>query len=158
MGAPFEDIRDQAREEASRRWDEATERLKFATEYAHAGLKGLFLANGGAILALLTFLGNNRSARVESNDIWWAFISFAVGLSGVLAAYIAGYASHASTMQAIFARYANALSVSQGVPGSADSTKYDKLANRTENFGIALFVASLVSFVCGAFLALDAIT
>ena len=151
-------IRQQANDEASRRWDEAAERLKFATAYAHAGLKGLFLANGGAIVALLTFLGNAQAAHVEKHKIWWAFVCFTLALSLVLAAYIAGYASHASSMQATFARYMNALRAAQGFPGNSDAARDESRANFTENLGLAFVVASLALFVCGAFVALDAIT
>ena len=158
MNELVQDRRNQAKDEASRRWDEASERLKYATEYAHAGLKGLLLANGGAIVALLTFVGNAQTSHVDKHEIWWAFGAFTIGLCSVLAAYIAGYVSHASSMQATFARYINALHTAQGFAGDADGSKDERRADRSENVGVGFVVGSLVLFMIGAFVALSAIT
>lgn len=74
----FSVMDDQERRRAIARHDyedfkaETAERLKLQAEMAHAALKGLTLANGGAIVALFTFLGNSRSA-VDRGDLWWAF-------------------------------------------------------------------------------------
>ena len=157
MGETSDSIREQASGEATRRWEEAAERLKFATEYAHAGLKGLFLANGGAILALLTILGNAKVPHLAKHGIFCAFVCFTLGLSAVLAAYIMGYVSHASSMQATFARHMNALQTAEGVPENSDSTGHDRHANWAENLGFFFVVVSLALFISGAFVALDAI-
>lgn len=53
---------------------DAADRIKYQVEYRHAALRGLTIVNGGAIIALFTFIGNDRSAVLHLNPtmIWWA--------------------------------------------------------------------------------------
>ena len=50
----------------------ASERLRFQQETAVAAIKSLTLVNGGAILALLTFIGNSP-AKYNVGDLEKAF-------------------------------------------------------------------------------------
>ena len=59
---------------------DAEKRLEFADSYAHAGLKSLFLVNGAAIVALLTFVGNADLEFDKSGD----FLVFCMVLDGNL--------------------------------------------------------------------------
>ena len=149
---------DLAAKEADRLRTEASERLKLANEYALGGLKGLFLANGGAIVALLTFVGNEKARNVNADGLWCGFIWFSLGLAAILAAYVAGYVSHANYMQAEFKLSAqedsNAFQTGNNYDHSADETR----GNFAENVGIGLVIISLGMFVLGAFASLDAIT
>jgi len=64
--------------------------------FATLGLKSLLLANGGALVALLTFLGNVQgfpSARVA---IWWAFALFVAGLFLALISVVFAYFAQSS--------------------------------------------------------------
>ncbi len=143
---------------ADQHWNEASERLKYATDYAQAGLKGLFLANGAAIVALLTFIGNAKEMRFDSLGIWWAFAWFSSGVAAVLATNILGYVSQASYMQASLRLSWQAESDAHETGQTFKPQKYEGLGSWAEGVGIFLAVASLMAFVAGAFVALDAIT
>jgi hypothetical protein len=60
-------------------------------ELASIGLKGLLLANGGALVAMLTFVGNYDQQPLVIASLWLAFAMFVVGLVGTLAAIVFGY-------------------------------------------------------------------
>ena len=150
--------RELAIKEADRRWNEASERLKYATGYAQAGLKGLFLANGAAIVALLTFIGNAKEMRFDSLGIWWAFALFSSGVATVLATNILGYVSQALYMQASLRLSWQADSAAHETGQTFKPQKYEDRGSWAEIAGIVLAVISLSAFVVGAFVALDAIT
>lgn len=69
------------------------DRLKYATDFAQAALRGLLTINGGAIIALFTFIGHN-GAVFSREAIWWAFTAFSLGLVSAVAAQMCGYLSH----------------------------------------------------------------
>lgn len=144
--------------EAERHWNEASDRLRLANDYAHGGLKGLFLANGGAIVALLTFLGNAKTLNHNSVELWCGFFSFSIGLGSVLAAYIAGYVSHAFYMQAAANRSAEEASKANHTNREFDSSSPDRKGSCAEWTGIGFAIAALMFFLIGAFMALAAIT
>jgi len=153
------ELREQlAAKEGDRRWHEASDRLKMANEYAHGGLKGLFLANGGAIVALLTFIGNAKLQQADAAALQCSFTLFSLGLGLVLAAYIAGYVSHAYSMQAALNQAAQEDGIAHRTGESFDSSTPDNKAGRAECFGIVLAALALALFVSGAFVALGAIT
>ncbi|MBS0482604.1 MAG: hypothetical protein JSR96_10715 [Proteobacteria bacterium] len=143
--------------EVDRHWGDASERLKSASEYALGALKGLFLANGGAIVGLLTFVGNAHEAHIKVGGIRSAFALFALGLSAVLVAYIAGYVSQAYNMQASDRRAWHAYERASAPEVLQHVDSLARQANRAENIGIGMVVASLVLFITGAFVALSAI-
>jgi hypothetical protein len=150
-------IKELAIKEADRRWDEAAERLRYSVEYAQAGLKSLFLANGAGIIGLLTFVGNS-DAVIKPTNLWWAFACFSVGLASVLAAYVAAYMSQTSIMNAAFNQSRNAESAAYDIGKTYDDKKFETNGEREVKAGVAAAVFGLISFVSGAFVALDAIT
>ena len=115
---------------------ESKHHLQLSTDYALAGLKGAFAANGAAIVALLTFVGN-RKVVVEPDALWWAFVWFSSGIFLVLLAHIAGFLAQASHM---------------------NGEKYYSRGERLAWAGLGMGILSVLSFVVGAFVALDAIT
>ncbi len=149
--------RDLALKEAERRWKDASERLKYATDYAQAGLKGLFFANGAAIVALLTFLGNTKKSQFDPQGIWWAFVWFTFGLAAVLLTNILGYVSQASYMNAILNSSRQADADAHETGHKFDSEDDEKRGSGAEIAGMSLAISSLTAFVAGAFVALDAI-
>ena len=144
--------------EAERQRDEGSARLKYATDYALAGLKGLFLANGAAIVALLTFIGGSMSSKIDSAGLWWSFAAFSVGLASVLLVYVLGYISLASGMQANFQASRRADSAAYKTGQTYDSSKHEIWASWAENVGVFVTFVSLAAFVRGAFWALNSIT
>ena len=149
-----------AMREGERQRDEGLARLKYATDYALAGLKGLFLANGAAIVALLTFIGGTNSSKIDKIDsagIWWSFAAFSVGLASVILVYVLGYISLASGMQSNLLASRSADSAAFKTGKIYDQSKHEKWANCAENAGVAITFVSLAAFLVGAFLALNAI-
>ena len=143
--------------EAERRWNETSERLRFSTEYAQSGLKGLFLANGAAIVGLLTFVGNAKVV-VEPVALWWSFVWFSLGLTCVLGAYLAAYWSQELLMNASFGEFCKAESAAYETGQVYNFTRYEKNGQRAVKVGLSLAIVALVFFVAGAFVALNAIT
>lgn len=146
-----------ARKEGDRRWDETAERLRYSTEYAQAGLKGLFLSNGAAIIALLTFIGNTNS-MFEPRALWWAFVWFSLGLTSVLGSYISAYLSQAILMNASYgeSKAADAAAFETGHEFEFES--FERNGELSASITLCLATISLGFFVAGAFVALDAIT
>ena len=136
---------------------DAQKRLDFSVGYAQAGIKALFLVNGTAILALLTFLGNGGDLH-EPRAIFWAFVWFTCGVTAVLIAYFGAYFSQAYYMQVSIAAAWNAQAVAHDIDrrfdGTSDRVKGD-LANKIAILGA---IGGLAFFIVGAFVALDAIT
>jgi len=146
-----------AREEGQRWWDSAHDRLNFSVQYAQAGIKSLFLANGGGILALLTLAGN-KGAILEPRALFWSFVWFGAGCFAALAIYIAGYISQGLVMQAEFHHSRQAISDSLELGRSFDATPFEKKSELTEKIGLICAFISLGMFVAGALVGLDAIT
>jgi hypothetical protein len=75
---------------------EMVERLKFQVGYSEAVIKALVLVNGGAMVALFTFVGNASQAnlfRFDIGQLWVAFALFATGISAALVAAVGGFFS-----------------------------------------------------------------
>ena len=68
----------------------AADRIKFQQEIGVAGNRSIMLANGGAIVALLTFIGNS-DAVYQAYDLKTAFICFGLGITSALLSFIASY-------------------------------------------------------------------
>lgn len=132
---------------------EGGERLKFQIDLAQSALKNLHLVNGGAIVALLTLIGNSK-ANFSQYAIGWAFVWFALGLSASLAAYFGAFYSQLFFMNASMRGAWNAQARSEGISGNHSIDRDVKLGNYGLNGAIFLAVSSLVFFIVGAFVAL----
>lgn len=129
-----------------RDWEDFKLRHEAAVGYALATLKTLTLVNGGAIIALLTFIGNDN-VKPEKEAIFWSFVVFSVGLA-------------LSTLDhglAYFVQESYLNSASNRMEG-ANVRATDKRGNRLISCAALCCLMSLVCFVAGAFVALDAIT
>lgn len=144
-------------DEAVRWWDSAHERLRFSVEYAQQGIKALFIANGGGIISLLTFAGNTKSV-VEPIALFWSFCWFGGGVSLALLTYIAGYVSQAEVMQDEFYSSRHAVLAWLDRAPEFETTIHAKRGEIAERIGIGCAIGSLVLFIVGAFVGLDAIT
>ncbi|WP_426255811.1 hypothetical protein [Sphingomonas sp. DC2300-3] len=88
---------------------EATDRIKNQMSIADATMKALLLANGGAMIALFTFVGNliAKSAgkpAFDAHALWTAFACFVAGLIAALLTHAFAFLSqerfyHASTYE-----------------------------------------------------------
>ena len=127
-------------------WEDFKLRHEAAVGYAQATLKTLTLVNGGAIISLLTFIGN-KNVRPENEAIFWSFVWFSIGLTLSTLAHGLAYLVQES--------YLN--SASNRIVGR------DQRGSDGRGGGLILGAAlccliSLALFVAGAFVALDAIT
>ena len=145
-----------AMKESDDRWNETNERLRYSVEYAQAGIKGLFLANGAAIISLLTFLGNT-SESVQERGMAWAFGWFTLGLTSALLAYFAGYFSQEKAMQAVFRRSRQAQSDALELGKTYDFETPERHTSTFVTCGVVSAFGALGFFVAGAFVALYAV-
>ncbi len=148
-----------ARMDAEARLQSASDRLKFQQETALAAIRGLTFANGGAILALLTFVGNQQG-KVDLIQMRGAFEAFAFGLGFALASYLGAYYS-----QSWFAHSETSDAWNYQSDMLSKPRQYTEVANQERRRGwifqlsaLGLIVGSLINFTMGAFQALEAIT
>ncbi|MBE5074437.1 hypothetical protein IM511_08975 [Erythrobacteraceae bacterium E2-1 Yellow Sea] len=150
-------VKDLAIKEGDRRWDEANDRLRYSVEYAQAGMKGLFLANGAGIISLLTFVGNSGQI-VEPVALWWSFCWFACGIAAILAAYVGAYLSQGYYMLTVFFDSRNAESAAYATGQNYDGSIEERKGDFASGAALFLSIVSLGLFIAGAFVGLDAIT
>lgn len=134
----------------------ANERSKHVIEIGMLALKSVFLVNGAAIVALLTFLGTVRGPANETM-MRVAFADFGVGL--VLALVATGVA-YITQQLFTFAEQDKAGAVYQAVIQNSPerpNAGASPIANVLQVVGFCLAAGSLLLFIMGAFAALDAL-
>ncbi|MGE3690593.1 MAG: hypothetical protein AB7F98_04355 [Novosphingobium sp.] len=144
------------KEDYAANWAEVGDRLRFQIEYVQSALKNLHLVNGGAIVALLTLIGNAK-IPFDKRAIWWAFFWFASGLIFALSAYAGAYFSQSYYMEATAKQAWNAQAKAHGTKKRWDFKFSSLMGNAALYSGVFCAVASLVCFVIGAFVALGGI-
>lgn len=72
-------------------YEEARLSDRAVVDLALMGLKSLLLVNGGALIAMLTFLGNVQTEFAHPWLLWFSFATFVSGLVLALVATILGY-------------------------------------------------------------------
>lgn len=135
---------------------EAKDRLQFQVDFAQSAMRNLLLVNGGAILALLTALGNS-TMRYDPKGLWWAFFWFSLGLVGALAAYFAAFFSQYFFYNGTLFQAWNAQQDAHDLERSHDPIPLFLRGDRALIIGVGLATVSLSSFLIGSFVALDAI-
>ena len=151
-------ISEEAKLNYERSTAEMVERMKIQTEFAHSVLRGLTLGNGGAIIALFTFIGNsNRSLPFEQQSIWCAFAIFIGGLTATFISAIGGYFSQSfylvSTTYEAWSSQAEML-------GNEQRWDHIKPYNRgtiAEYTGVAAAFIGLACFAVGSCFALSGV-
>ena len=144
-------------EEAGYLRRESDDRLKYGHVYGQEGLKGLFLANGSAIVALLTFIGHSGS-KVDPRGITWSFVWFVLGMVTCLASYFFQYLTQDHIMNATHNEALQKQSDALGWGKSYNFNHYKQKSRCTLRTSVALGLVSLALFSIGAFVALIAIT
>ena len=130
--------------------DEIPQRLQFQQDLALAALKGLTLVNGGAVVGLLTFIGN-RNVHVIQALLGNGMIAFVTGLVLNLSAYILGYISQAIFMNVTTHQAWNDQRVMMGLEMDDEPARYLKIGNRVLYPAILTAIGSLVAFGTGAY-------
>lgn len=139
---------------------EFSERLRIQETLGTAGLKALLIVNGGALIALFTFIGNTGAASTISDvdSVWRGFACFVAGLAAAVAAHVTAYFMQASFgHQTVFEMW-NAQAKALG-----DVPKHDPLTAYRAGYAymvvtVVLVLASLILFCLGAGLALAGVT
>lgn len=155
-----ERIRDINARDYARNDNEVNQRLEFQHEYAQSALKTAVLVNGGAIIALFTFIGNDR-ANVVGDGLWYAFAAFVAGLFFAQASYFGAFFSQANYMNLAFAR---AIRSRSALGNLRDETNWDEAEAAVETagdrylaIGLVCAILSLVGFVVGSGFALTSV-
>jgi hypothetical protein len=135
------------------------ERLKFQATFAEIAWRSLTLVNGGAIVALFTFIGNARPA-IDHSLIWVGFGCFAAGLVSNILSIMAGFFAQAFYMKSTTsAAWNKQLEMHGYEPQYAEVQVGEQRAgDRWEWTAIITAVASLLAFVAGAACALQGVT
>lgn len=150
--SPDEQKREMARLDYEYHRQETTDRLHIQEALGTGALKALVLINGGAIVALFTFLGNADADRIsfDSDQVWVGFGLFVGGLVAAVCAQIAGYFMQARFGVATTHEMWNAQAKSLGAEPQYDATKPYRDGMVCQGFAIFLVVAALVAFCAGA--------
>ncbi|MEM1196593.1 MAG: hypothetical protein AAGH57_10855 [Pseudomonadota bacterium] len=145
-------------EELNKDWEEAKgrffesdykKRMDMSNEYAQLAYRYLFLLNGGAVLALLTLLGNTQ-AEADAGGIFNAFIWFAGGLASVLVGVFSYHASQSASMLSSYYKSMDSFSKLAGGQGLDESDIHHKRANVSLLAARFFAAVSLLCFVCGS--------
>ena len=136
--------------------EEVLHRLEAQNELGQAALKSMMLANGGAIVALLTFIGN-KGPVLSKLMIKIGFGCFGAGLFVCLLAYFFAYFSQAEAMYVAAFRVQNAQSQMYGRPGVEAPPKHEKRATAYLLTAIGLLLVSLLAFGFGSCFTLQAL-
>jgi hypothetical protein len=136
--------------------DEAKDRLRYQVEFAQAVIRNLLLVNGGAVLALLTALGNS-TIRYNPRGLWWAFFWFGLGLVAALAAYFAAFFSQYFYYNGTLFQAWNAQRAAHDLEPTHDPMPQFRIGDRSLWVGVILATISVTGFLIGSFVALDAL-
>lgn len=138
---------------------EVAARLQYQFEYAQSALRTLVLVNGGAIIALFTFIGNEKAA-FDRDGLWLSFAWLVVALFCSLFAYFGAFFSQASFMQHSAYCAQGSREAAGGLNPDPHRRENERKARRNGNWfmviGLASSFASLGFFALGAWAALSA--
>jgi hypothetical protein len=115
--------------------EHAIETYRSLISISLAGLKTLMLINGGAVVALLTYLGQSPQGPNLATHVWWSLGAFVAGVVFCVAAFFGSY-------QTQFALYNE--SVSPATKSGLPHMKWQRIT-------IAFVLLSCVAFAVGAF-------
>ncbi|GAA0862465.1 hypothetical protein GCM10009115_09240 [Sphingopyxis soli] len=132
---------------------EVAQRLQFQHDFAQSALKTLVLVNGGAIIALFTFLGHERAAF----DLLWlkrSFAAFAAGLGLAMFAYFGAFYSQANYMTAVYQQAINSRSAMAALDLREDEEPAERWGTIFLRVGVGSALLALAAFVGGSVCAL----
>lgn len=147
-------IREIAMEDYRANLSETSDRLKYQVEFAQSALKNLHLVNGGAIIALLTFIGN-VNVEFDYRSLWWGFAWFCIGLTSSLMAYLGAYFSQAYFMNHTQKEAWSAQARARGMPDTSGGHREFKIGNIHLVMAIVFTFLSVVCFVIGSLVSLS---
>jgi hypothetical protein len=133
--------------------EDSAKRHQYQHEFSLAGFKTLILLNGGAIISLLTYIGNSDDKRM-TDPLSSAFIWYVCGLVTVMLAYLAAYASQGAFLSATATEAFKRLKLPEG---DESPQKHVTMGTLAIVAGVILCVVSLIAFVAGSWCAMGAL-
>jgi hypothetical protein len=138
---------------------DAAERVKNQMSIADATMKALLLANGGAMVALFTFVGNlvAKSSRVVPFDptrLWAGFACFVGGLIAALLVHALAFLSqdrfYNQSMVEAWRQQTSMLTQVRSTPGEKELAIYRQgMAFYRTGFFVALISIAMFAVGCG---------
>lgn len=144
---------------------DAAERNKAQLTIADAAMKALMLANGGAMIALFTFIGNlvaksPAAVPFSTQRLWGAFACFVVGLTAALLCYVCAFVSqdrfYNQAMVEVW-RQQEAWQRSLNSLPNAREVRFFKQGMAAYATGIVLAFCSIIAFMVGCGFALSGV-
>lgn len=136
--------------------EEVLHRLEAQNQLGQAALKSMMLVNGGAIIALLTFVGN-KGTVANACAVKWGMGLFGAGLFFALFAYFGAYFSQADAMLTAAYRVRNAQSQMAGGEGVEPPPIHERRANVLLFSAVGCVLLSLLLFGAGAIATMNGI-
>ena len=133
---------------------DSSERLRYQHEFALSGFKSLILINGGAIISLLTYVGNYDD-KIPSSWLRASMATYVIGLVLTPLAYLLSYQSQSLFMAGSFKR---AVMVRRGDGDLSEELTENRIGMRYVNGTIVAAVLALAVFIAGSVFAVLAIT
>lgn len=136
---------------------EAADRIKNQMSIADATMKALLLANGGAMVALFTFVGNliaksTTKPLFDAPALWTAFACFVAGLVAALLTHAFAFLSqerfYHQSMHEVW-RNQTMLLTGEGIDLSEPELRAVRFGQIAYCVAFVLAIASMVSFALG---------
>lgn len=142
--------------------EELVERLRNQMTFAEKALAAMMLANGGALIALFTFIGNTvgrSEAPLKFNTayLWGGFATFSLGVSLVLVTHFFAFFSQFNFYNQAgeeLWRHQRTLRTNVYDTDRAAEEKENRRGNDHVSLGVGTLVGSLLCFIGGAGLSL----
>lgn len=139
---------------------EFSDRLRIQETLGTAGLKALMLVNGGALIALFTFIGNSGAGGTITNvdNVWQGFAAFVGGLVAAVAAHITAYFMQANFGYATTYEMWNSQAKALRMEPKHDGDPSFRVGTTYMIVTVILILISLLLFCIGSGLALAGVT
>ena len=127
-------------------------RVRYPHDFSLAGFQSLILINGGAIIGLLTYAGNQNDS-VAAHQLSGAFICYVIGLAVTILAYLFAYYSQGLFMNAEMNEGIELLGIE-----IEQSPNLVRNGERCIIVAVVMTIVGLGAFVAGSWLAMSALS
>ncbi|WP_374649112.1 hypothetical protein [Rhizorhabdus sp.] len=149
-------VREQVMREAQQDFQlasaDAVERVKIQASLADRALQALLISNGGALIALFSFVASSSAIRLSVAATRSAFGLFVTGLFLGLVAHLLAFMSQDRFMHSSFAqmlRFQRMMNSGEREDITEDELRYYRTGNHYYYAGIVLAFGSILAFTAG---------
>ncbi|MBX9747582.1 MAG: hypothetical protein K2X34_11820 [Hyphomonadaceae bacterium] len=135
-------------------YEMAAKRFASAADFARLGVQSALIANGGALVGMLTFLGNTELS-FAGGGLWTTFGAFVVGLVAALSAVLLAYRTQsaygrqeAAGSDKIYFHLLNDFKPRD--EQDAEESRQMRLGGNWEIAGVIVYCVSVIAFIVGA--------